>query len=563
MGAAFLVGLLAAVASPGCGSYSPPASDCAAHSDCLPEGGGDGAQMDAPPLDGDAASVESGQDSPADSADSAVADSAGDSRSDAPDACGAGTHACNGACEPDTDPASSAAGSDPCILTEAFGVFVSPAGSDMSGDGTRAMPFATIGHAMDVAAMGSKRVYACGSAGTFAENLTVGAARDGVSLFGGLDCTKTQGTWVYDASKPATIAPASGYALQITGLASGTTLEDLALVAADTAGAGASSVAVFVASSQTVAFHRASMTAGSATGAGTPGASGGTNGDPSNWSAHSLAGTPATSAAGGGAIACLCGDGTGSHGGVGGGSSPAQPPGAGSPTLGGGAAGTNAQACGAGTGGGGSDAPAATADSPNSMLGALSSTEWSPATGARGTNGTAGQGGGGGGDGPDSAGGGGGGACGGCGGAGGLPGSGGGSSVALLSYKSGITLVGCTLTAKNAGDGGKGGDGEQGQGPGGGGNGFGTPPATGCPGGAGGSGARGNGAQGGPGGLSLGIGYTGPAPTADAATMIKVAPKGGAGGMGGAAGPSAMFSNNAGAAGASGQAGVAQATMSF
>lgn len=88
--------------------------------------------------------------------------------------CNSGYHVCNGDCLANTDEPSSG---DACVLTESYGVFVTPTGSDAAGCGTRAMPCATIGHAMDVAKGGTlTRVYACGSAGAYtSENLSVGA----------------------------------------------------------------------------------------------------------------------------------------------------------------------------------------------------------------------------------------------------------------------------------------------------------------------------------------------------------------------------------------------------
>src|SRR5579859_5966628 len=47
-----------------------------------------------------------------------------------------------------------------CVVAEAYGIFVSPAGSDGSA-GTRSAPLATIGHGMDVAKAAGKRVYVC------------------------------------------------------------------------------------------------------------------------------------------------------------------------------------------------------------------------------------------------------------------------------------------------------------------------------------------------------------------------------------------------------------------
>src|SRR4029077_6298086 len=125
-----------------------------------------------------------------------------------------------------------------------------PAGSD-SAAGTQLAPVATIGHAMDLAKTAGKRVYACGGAGNYTENLVVGASRDGVSVFSGLDCTTAPSKWAYVAADKATLAPASGYALEVTGLSAGVSFTDMGFVAASeaSAAAGTSSIAVFIANS--------------------------------------------------------------------------------------------------------------------------------------------------------------------------------------------------------------------------------------------------------------------------------------------------------------------------
>jgi hypothetical protein len=158
-----------------------------------------------------------------------------------------GQHVCNGACLSDSD----APSTDPCVITEAFGVFVAPTGSDSSGDGTRAHPYATTGHA--IGAAGTKRVYACG--GNYVESLVIGSS---AAVYGGLNCS----TWAYDGSK-ATIAPSGpGYALHVTG--NNVTFEDFGFASQPAVGAGGSSIAVFVSSAANVVFRRCQATAGTA-----------------------------------------------------------------------------------------------------------------------------------------------------------------------------------------------------------------------------------------------------------------------------------------------------------
>jgi hypothetical protein len=460
-------------------------------------------------------------------------------------------------------------------VDEAHGIFVSPMGSD-TNPGTRAKPVATIGRGMSAAKAASKRVYFC--AGTYVEKVVVGSQLDGVSLYGGLDCS----SWAYSASNAVTVAPpAAGFALQLDGLTAGVTIEDVTFVAqnANPAHAGESSIAAFANGAQNVVLRRVTMVAGTGTD-GAAGASpdGPADGGTSNWfgtapSYAELNGHDAADGGPGASSACTCADRSSTTGGQGGGSNGGQMPGAGLPNYGDdaglGVAGSNGAACrGTGAGANGADAPMGGADMPNALRGSVTANGWTVAIGMGGSNGKPGQGGGGGGNGVAGIGGGGGGACGGCGGAGGTPGTGGGSSIALLSFNSNVSLTDCTLTARSAGRGGAGGNGEQGQaGSFVGGNGA----ASGCQGGGGGAGAGGNGAQGGPGGVSAGIVFTGNAPifngaavTATTATLpgVTVSSASGAGGAKGVAGAAASISfGKPGADGPPAVAGVSQAAL--
>ena len=174
--------------------------------------------------------------------------------------CSNNYHMCGSDCLSDSDLPSDT--TDPCIVSDAFGVFVSPGGMD-SNAGTMASPVATIGHAMDLAKSAHKRVYACGGSYTTGD-LVVGSSRDGVALYAGLDCSMTP--WVYNASKVATIAPATaGYALQMTGLTAGVTFEDFVFQSKDGSSAGASSIAVFASGSMGIVLRRCTVQAGSGT----------------------------------------------------------------------------------------------------------------------------------------------------------------------------------------------------------------------------------------------------------------------------------------------------------
>jgi len=436
--------------------------------------------------------------------------------------CTTGSHVCSADCLPNADEPSDTA--DPCILTETFGVFVAPTGSDTTGTGTRAAPYATVGNAMDQAkTKGLSRVYACGSAGSYTTgpNLVVGSSRAGLSVYGGLDCTTTPATWTYNAADKATVAPPSGYALQVTA---GVTFEDFAFISAPGSSAGPSSIAVFASGATGIVLERCTVEAGTGAVGESP--------------APELQAAPAPSG------------------------SPGNPPTAGPPKEGGtGGAGASNASC-SSMGGNGGSASSATGQSPNGTDGSpgvasngqtstecaltgspptvagmggtgtegagatdwatFTSSGWSPLNGQPGSTGGVGQGGGGGaafGVGVTQGGGGGGGA-GGCGGAGGAPGTGGGSSIALLLYDSTISLASCTLTAAAAGIGGNGAAGQSGQ-PGG----LGGTPGTGaCGGGEGGGGGTGGGGGGGAGGVSAGVVWTGTAPTISGGTQTFGAP---------------------------------------
>jgi hypothetical protein len=475
-----------------------------------------------------------------------------------------------GACDPTKPPID-----ESCVITETYGVFVSPSGSD-ANSGTRAAPVQTIGHGMDLAKAAGKRVYVC--TGSFAEQLTVGASRDGVSVYGALDCA----TWSYGTANKVVVAPTeTGYALELEGLQTGATFEDVEFDAqgSPSGSAGESSIAVFASGSQNVALERVTLVAGNATDgasgaspAPTSEAGAGTNnwyGTPPDYS--ELNGASAGDAGGASMTTCECADQSSSTGGAGGGPRNIPTPTAGLPSYGdagAGAGGANAVSCaGGGTAQNGADAPMNAADTPSMTLGACSAAGWLPATGVAGADGKPGQGGGGGGNGRLSDGPGGGGACGGCGGAGGQPGAGGGSSIALLVYQSSVTLTDCVVTALTAGNGGDGGSGETGQAGGSPGDPSGAGVGIGCPGGAAGAGAGGNGGQGGPGGTSLGIAYSGTPPTIDGAVVSQAATYAGitsgntgSGGAGGSKGAAASLSTGpAGVAGASGTNGVAAA----
>jgi hypothetical protein len=433
---------------------------------------------------------------------------------------------------PDTGPApcdtADAPKDNPCVITDALGVFVAPeasGGNDTTGTGTRSQPYATLGMGIASAVTAGKRVYACGA--TYPESLVVSVAMDGVQVYGGLECPTagdggvadagtidgSTGAWSYNGT-PAAVAPtATGYALDIESLTKGAHFEDLSFTALDAnaANAGESSIGVMVNASQKVSFVRVSATAGS----GSMGALG--SALATNMCATSLSGSAATGGGGGNSGACTCpvfGVTAGGGGGSGGltagtmaGTGSAIP--ATTLTLAGydGVGGTGATVAPLAKCQNGDDGANGSPQSGGTKGGAgsLTSSGWQPVTAGSGMPGDPGEGGGGGGgdDGTGALGGAGGGG-GGCGGNGGAGGGGGGASIAIAVVNSTVTLTSITLTTAIGGQGGTGAQGEQGQAGGAGGAMSGQ-----CSGGIGGQGAGGSGGGGGAGGPSVGVGLSG------------------------------------------------------
>jgi hypothetical protein len=490
-------------------------------------------------------------------------------------------------CDPASDPKD-----QPCVLDDAYGVFVaSPApveGGDAgsasaTADGSMSRPYATIGQAL--VNLGSKtRVYVCN--GLYGEQVTITAA---VSLYGGLSCAVGPAgrVWNYVGGSAQVTAPSSTYAIWVGAVAARggdagpeggvdggqdagegggpsvgpVTIEDMAFATPSATSPGGSSIAVFALSSS-VRLLRVALTAG----AGADGAAGADGIANPNFTGPAprgggqvytvgSGGTGLTSVSGGqGAInACLqYGVSAGGDGGLGcmslgtaGTASPppamipgrdGQPLGAALPN--GATAVTNDPGADGIAGDGGTAAPA-------QVYGELSQTGWWASPGGDGAAGNPGQGGAGATDplygacsAPTTTLGGGGGGAGGCGGAGGKGGGGGGASIALASVASTVVLEQCSLTTGAGGTGGAGGAGQDGQAAGGGGD---SPPAAGsaatAAGAAGGNGAGGSGGAGGTGGISVGVLHRASTITSDAVTnqSVMLGPPG-AGGAAGSAG---------------------------
>ncbi len=538
---------------------------------------------------------------------------ASDATSDATDA------GFEGGCNPAAAPSA-----ESCVITEAYGVFVAPApaGSDTTGDGSRAAPYATLSNAVAHAA--GKRVYAC--AATFPEQLAVTAASDGVGVYGGLSCptapavipdaggthdagdaasdaspvdaaheaggpdaTPDTGSdaseagvdagpppWVYTGVKTVVSPGVAGYALQVEQLAVGAHFEDMAFHSQSPSAAvgGGSSIAAMVNGSTGVSFvhvdfHAQNGLAGSQVPFPSP-----------NWCTTSLAGFAGSNSGPGALETCTCpvsGSSTGGEGvpsthataAVNAGTATPTPPSVVAPDDGlPGASSTIVGACTTGDPGApGAAGAAGAAGGP----GAIAASGWTVSAGGDGTAGGPGQGGGGGGSvGTATPAGGGGGGVGGCGGSGGHGGSPGGASIAVAIVASHVTFSVVTLETGVGGAGGPGGVGEGGQtgGPGGG---VQTPGQA-CAGGGGGPGGGGGGGGGGAGGPSAGVAWTGTPPTFDGMVLSTASTLpspssfvGAPAGVGGAGGPggAAALSTISGSPGAPGPSGISGAIVPF
>jgi hypothetical protein len=518
------------------------------------EGQDGGSNVDASNADGSVGSVTGGgnHDGGADAAhveDSSAPQDAGDAGS---------VHVCNPAASPTVDT---------CVLTNAIGIFASSSlGSDATGDGTMAAPYATAGQAISVAKAKGKRVFLC--AEPYSEAISFVS---GVSVFGGLDCS--QPAWTVAATR-AHFAPAQSPAAVATGISVPTVVEAVEIFAPDAVTPSGSSVALAATSAAQLSLVNVWLQAGNAAD-GTAGTEGVGN----------VEGNGANGANGGNEITCA----TLMECAVNQGGSNARRAG-GTSTCGGGAGGSGGnrgafqslqcasnlcvmvypsgfywnqtQAPGTGVKLNGL-AGSAGVSGKSATAGLFNINGWVPGNGTNGTSGGAGTGGSGG-DGqsldfdptsvnpPYALGNwGAGGGAGGCAGIAGTAGTGGGASVALLAVGSPLSIVSSMLTSSNGGAGKPGTLGAPATPGGAAGTTFAPKPLTaGAHGGAGGeSGISGSGA----GGPSVAIAYTGNIPVVDAKSTLTP----GTAGLGVTA-----QSSNGKTIPASGN-GVSQATFSF
>jgi hypothetical protein len=443
-------------------------------------------------------------------------------------------------------------------------VYVSAASTSASPDGSMANPYKTLGDA--ITAAGTKqKVYACNTA-PFSEAVTIPFA---IEMYGGFDCT--QMPWGLPAAMPtvaemtALNGPANQVALTIATKASGTLVSGFAITAAAgspgvntalTTTPTGSSVAVAV-DDVTATIESCAITA----------ANGGDGGDgytptdtimvgadaPAPVSAQEDACQNAAGLIGGAPGVTMCGtvNTSGGTGGVGGlatttggvglnggnGMNPASLPAVPNDGKGGSGQTTSSGNCTVGDdGANGTDG--AVGSGGTGMTDVLAISGIANSDNTSGKDGTPAQGGGGGGSAmagtmfctggfPGNGASGGGGAAGGCGGKGAVGGQAGGSSIAVISLGTQLTLTNVTLAVGLGGNGGKGvagqTGGEGGSGAKGGAATMISPSIPGCKGGNGGNGGGGGYSGGGRGGHSIGVLYAKeptPAPTLEMITTM-------------------------------------------
>jgi hypothetical protein len=396
----------------------------------------------------------------------------------------------------------------PACIDDSVGIFVSSMGNDMNA-GTKASPVKTLTAAL--AKKGKPRIYIC--EGAYMDSATITAP---VSIYGALKCD-----WSIGGAKPKITGTKSDFVVKVDSVNGVVLMVDLGLVGKDGAGAGESSIAVFLNASKSVSLARVDVIGGK-----------GVDGSPGTVMNFSypdpptmLKGADANGNAGGGALTVTCPDSTMTTGGKGGDTG-----GDGNPGLPMGTGGTKgnagpmmSMAC---TAGGAGLAGANGVSGIGGTVGTLTVMGWSPGVAQNGQPGKPGGGGGGGGGqvaGVNSGGGGSGGG-GACGGAGSSLGMNGGSSIAIAVLDSTASLTSCSLKSSDAGKGGATVAGQTGQGASGiGGKGS----LAGCNGGNGGA-PGGNGGAGGAGagGISVGVVFKGTKPNYGADTMITTGLKG-------------------------------------
>jgi len=529
----FSIGTLGLLAVSGLAwSCSGKATDCNANLDCAPYGGQLGSSGASGASGRAGANGASG--TPGASGDGAVG---GESNAGAG---GASAPMCDGALSPDADD---------CVIADQYGLFVAPAADEATADGSRAHPFATVTAALASITSTIKRVYICAADYNEPDTLQI---RDKVAIFGGFTCK--DGDWKYDSPRPAHLLPANPIGATISDATVGVTIQDVRIDAQDAANddTGASSFGLMIVNSENISLKGVDIRAGRG-GKGKAGADGatGAEGLASGVEQNGVAGSctnPPASTQGPKAVTKICE----SQGGLGGNASvgisyvAGQDGGSGylvSPSNGG--KGGDVAKKNANNGGNGDNGATGERGAAAPQVGTFSKDAYQLASGGSGGPGKPGQGGGGGGASLGTAtcigATGGAGGMGGCGGDPGTGGMGGGASVAVLSWRSTVSLDGCKLTANIGGAGGDGGRGHAGGAGKAGGTG-GIPDGQnnvgkGGNGGDGGYGGNGGNGAGGSGGPSIALVYDGTMPKLSGATSLTFASVAAAAGKGGVFGP--------------------------
>jgi hypothetical protein len=140
-------------------------------------------------------------------------------------------------------------------LTDAFGVFVSPAGN-AKADGAHDRPLASIQAGIDLGKRLGKRVYVC--TGTFHEAL---AFVDSVSVIGALDCTNNE--WRFGAPRTRIESPSSP-AARATKITTLTRIEGLEIIAPNATTPSGSSIGLLADHAPALVLAYSKIVAGNA-----------------------------------------------------------------------------------------------------------------------------------------------------------------------------------------------------------------------------------------------------------------------------------------------------------
>nr|HMR10780.1 hypothetical protein [Polyangiaceae bacterium] len=118
-------------------------------------------------------------------------------------------------------------GSEACLVSDDYGVFVSTAGSD-SAAGTQGAPVATIKKGVELAVAAGKKVYVCSDGTTpYKEQVVLGAPFDGLSIHGGFDCSD----WSYGTKTAKIEGPATAW--KVESIPTRVLIEDFEVTSAD------------------------------------------------------------------------------------------------------------------------------------------------------------------------------------------------------------------------------------------------------------------------------------------------------------------------------------------